>query len=211
VPWENLSLHKTGFRDIIVKIVWKGRDELRRVEKTRRAEIRVSDLVLAGLMVGLGLVLHGVFPGIFAGMKPDFSLIMLFIVIMVIPDNRVRVAAGLATAVITAMTTSFPNGQIANIVDKIITTAAVMGLTAVLPKQIKVVLVGVIGTLISGTVFLGTAALVGGLPATFISLMMAVVLPATGINTVALFVLYPLAAKLYSMQVVQRVSPQKAR
>jgi hypothetical protein len=194
-----------------VKIVWKGRDELRRVEKTRRAEIRVSDLVLAGLMVGLGLVLHGVFPGIFAGMKPDFSLIMLFIVIMVIPDNRVRVAAGLATAVITAMTTSFPNGQIANIVDKIITTAAVMGLTAVLPKQIKVVLVGVIGTLISGTVFLGTAALVGGLPATFISLMMAVVLPATGINTVALFVLYPLAAKLYSMQVVQRVSPQKAR
>ena len=183
---------------------------MRRVEETRRAEIRVSDLVLAGLMVGLGLVLHGIFPGIFAGMKPDFSLIMLFIVIMVIPDNRVKVAAGLATAVITALTTSFPNGQIANIVDKIITTAAVMGLTAVLPRQIKVVVVGVIGTLISGTVFLGPA-LVGGLPATFISLMMAVVLPATGINTVALLVLYPLAAKLYSMQAVQAVSPQKAR
>ncbi len=86
-----------------------------------------------------------------------------------------------------------------------------MGLTAVLPRQIKVVVVGVIGTLISGTVFLGTAALVSGLPATFISLMMAVVLPATGINTVALLVLYPLAAKLYSMQAVQAVSPQKAR
>ncbi len=184
---------------------------MRRVEETRRAEIRVSDLVLAGLMVGLGLVLHGIFPGIFAGMKPDFSLIMLFIVIMVIPDNRVKVAAGLATAVITALTTSFPNGQIANIVDKIITTAAVMGLTAVLPRQIKVVVVGVIGTLISGTVFLGTAALVSGLPATFISLMMAVVLPATGINTLALLALDPLAVKLYSLQSAQPVSAQKIR
>lgn len=178
---------------------------MRRVE-TRRAEMRVGDLVLAGLLVGLGLVLHGVFPGVLAGMKPDFSLIMLFIVIMVIPDRRVMAIAGLATAIITAMTTTFPGGQIANIVDKIVTTVAVMGLTAVLPRQILVVGVGAVGTLISGFVFLGTAALVSGLPATFASLVAAVVLPAAGINTIALVVLYPLAAKLYAVQTAGEVS-----
>ncbi|MGI6640234.1 MAG: tryptophan transporter [Limnochordia bacterium] len=172
----------------------------------RRAEMRVGDLVLAGLLVGLGLVLHGVFPGVFAGMKPDFSLIMLFIVIMVIPDKRVMVVAGLATAIITALTTSFPNGQIANIVDKIVTTAVVMGLSALLPRQVLVVGVGAIGTLVSGLVFLGTAALLSGLPASFASLVAAVVLPAAGINTIALLVLYPLAAKLYSMQTASEVS-----
>ncbi len=174
--------------------------------KMRRAEMRVGDLVLAGLLVGLGLVLHGVFPGVFAGMKPDFSLIMLFIVIMVIPDKRVMVVAGLATAIITALTTSFPNGQIANIVDKIVTTAVVMGLSALLPRQVLVVGVGAIGTLVSGLVFLGTAALLSGLPASFASLVAAVVLPAAGINTIALLVLYPLAAKLYSMQTASEVS-----
>ena len=93
------------------------------------------------------------FPGVFAGMKPDFSLIMLFIILMIIPDRRIALVAGLATAVITALTTSFPNGQIANIVDKIVTTVVVMGLTALLPKQILVVGVGAIGTLVSGVVF----------------------------------------------------------
>lgn len=78
---------------------------------------------------------------------------MLFIVILMIPDNRVKVVAGLATAVITAMTTSFPNGQIANIVDKIVTTAVVMGLTTLLPRRILVLGVGILGTLVSGTVF----------------------------------------------------------
>ncbi len=170
--------------------------------------MRVGDLVLAGLLLGLGLILHGVFPGVFAGMKPDFSLIMLFIVILIIPDRRVVMVAGLATAIITAMTTSFPNGQIPNIVDKIVTTAVVMGLAAFLPRQIMVVGVGAIGTLVSGLVFLGTAAWLSGLPATFASLVAAVVLPATGINTVALLVLYPLAAKLYAMQTANEVSAQ---
>ncbi|NLM55643.1 MAG: tryptophan transporter [Firmicutes bacterium] len=168
--------------------------------------MRVGDLVLAGLLVGLGLILHGVFPGVFAGMKPDFSLIMLFIILMIIPDRRIALVAGLATAVITALTTSFPNGQIANIVDKIVTTVVVMGLTALLPKQILVVGVGAIGTLVSGVVFLGTAAWLSGLPASFASLMAAVVLPAAGINTIALLVLYPLAAKLYAMQTASQVS-----
>jgi hypothetical protein len=172
-------------------------------DEIRRGEMSVGDLVLAGLLVALGLVLHGVFPGIVGGMKPDFSLIMLFIAIMVIPDRKVAVVTGLATAIITAMTTTFPMGQIPNIVDKFVTTALVLGMTAVLPRKVLVPAVGAVGTLVSGTVFLGTAAIIADLPTSFISLFATVVLPAAGINTAALLVLYPLAAKLYSMQAVR--------
>ena len=186
--------------------------ELRRVE-TRRDEMNVGDLALAGLLVALGLVLHGIFPGIVAGMKPDFSLIMLFIAILVIPDKKVAAVTGLATAVITAMTTSFPGGHIANIVDKIITTAVVIAMAAfwpeVLPKRVLIPTVGVLGTLVSGVVFLRTAALLADLPAAFTQLFVSVVLPAAAINTAALLLLYPLAAKLYSMQTFRSMRTAK--
>lgn len=168
----------------------------------RREEMRVGDLVLAGLLVGLGLVLHGVFPGVLAGMKPDFSLVMLFVVILLVEDRKVVAITGVATAIITALTTTFPMGQIPNIVDKLITTAVVVGMASILPKNVLAASVGAVGTLVSGSVFLGTAALLTGLPTSFASLMAVVVLPAAGVNTVALLILYPLAAKLYRMQMI---------
>src|SRR5690554_5449461 len=142
----------------------------------RRDEMRVGDLVLAALLMGIGLVLHAVFPGIFAGMKPDFSLIMLCIVVMVIPDRRVAIVAGIVTGIITALTTTFPMGQIPNVVDKIVTTAVLIGLVALVPRKVLPPVIGIIGTLVSGTVFLSTAALLSGLPASFGALMVAVVL-----------------------------------
>lgn len=178
---------------------------MRRTE-LRRDELNVEDLVLSGLLLALGMLLHAIFPGVFAGMKPDFSLIMLFIILMLVPDKRIKLASGLATAVLTALTTTFPSGEIANLVDKIVTTLAVMGLLVVLPKPVRLFGVGILGTLVSGFVFLGTAAWVSGLPASFTSLVLAVVLPATAINTLGLVVLYPLAAKLYSLRAPKKVS-----
>lgn len=166
----------------------------------RRDELRLRDLVLAALLMGMGLVLHAVFPGVLGGMKPDFSLLMLFVVIMVIPDRRIAVVAGIVTGILTAFTTTFPMGQIPNIVDKLVTTGVVIGLSAVVPKRLLVPVVGAVGTVVSGTVFLGTAALLTGLPAPFGSLMVVVVLPAAAVNTIALLLLYPIIAKLYLMQ-----------
>lgn len=166
----------------------------------RRDELRVRDLVLAALLMGMGVVLHAFFPGIFAGMKPDFSLVMLFVVMLVIPDRKIAIISGVITGVLTALTTTFPLGQIPNIVDKIVTTATVLALLAIVPDKIKVPVVGVMGTLVSGTVFLTSALLLAGLPAPFTALFVAVVLPATVVNTIGLTVLYPIVAKLYSMQ-----------
>ncbi|NLJ79799.1 MAG: tryptophan transporter [Firmicutes bacterium] len=160
----------------------------------------IRDLVLAGLLMGMGLVLHAVFPGILGGMKPDFSLLMLFVVMMVIPDRRIAIIAGVVTGVLTALTTTFPLGQIPNIVDKGVTTAAVLGMLAVTPKNLKVPVIGVLGTIVSGTAFLTTALVLTGLPAPFTALFIAVVLPATVGNTLGLAVFYPIVAKLYDLQ-----------
>lgn len=178
----------------------------------RREEFSIRDLVLAALLMGMGLVLHAVFPGILGGMKPDFALIMLFIVMLIIPDRRISIIAGLATGILTALTTSFPMGQVPNIIDKAVTTAAVLGMCAVIPKRFLVPVVGILGTLVSGTAFLTSALLLVGLPAPFVALFITVVLPATIINTVGLLVLYPIVSKLYSMQgqkVSQTVKPAK--
>ncbi len=166
----------------------------------RRAKMRMYDLVLAALLVGIGLILHGVFPGILAGMKPDFSLVMLFIVLLLVPDKRVGFITGIATGIITALTTTFPMGQIPNIVDKLVTTLVVMALVTVIPRKLVLPCTGILGTLVSGVTFLTTAAIIAELGASFTSLMGVVVLPATVINTVALLLLYPIASKLYSMQ-----------
>ena len=176
----------------------------------RRDEFSVGDLVLAALLLGIGSVLHAVFPGVFAGMKPDFSLIMLFVVIMLIPDKRIVAIAGIATGLITALTTTFPGGQIPNIIDKLVTTAAVMALASVIPSRLKVPVVGVLGTLVSGVVFLSSATVLVGLPAPFMALVVSVVLPATAINTLSLLVLYPITAKLYSAQRHRVANPAKA-
>lgn len=166
----------------------------------RRAELSIRDFVLASLLVGVGFVLHAVFPGILGGMKPDFALIMLFLVIILMEDPRIAIMGGVVTGILTALTTSFPAGQIPNIVDKLVTTVFVLGAVKLVPKQFYIPVIGILGTLVSGSVFLGTALVLTGLPASFLSLMIAVVLPAIVINTIALGVLYPLANKLYQIQ-----------
>lgn len=165
----------------------------------RRAKMSLYDLVLAALLLGIGLILHAVFPGIFAGMKPDFSLIMLFVILMLTADKRVGFIAGIATGIITALTTTFPMGEIPNVIDKLVTTAAVLAMLRIVPKKVLVPVVGVVGTLVSGITFLTSAAVIAELPASFTSLMGMVVLPAAAINTVGLFLLYPIAAKLYAI------------
>lgn len=166
----------------------------------RREKMRMFDLVLAALLVSIGAILHAVFPGILGGMRPDFSLVMLFVVLLIVPDKRIGFITGVTTGIVTAMTTTFPMGQIPNIVDKLVTTFVVMALVKALPRIALVPVTGIVGTLVSGITFLTTAAVIAGLPSSFTALLTAVVLPATILNTAALIILYPVMSKLYSMQ-----------
>lgn len=156
--------------------------------------MRVKDLAQAALLVGIGFILHAVFPPIVLGMKPDFSLAMMFIVLIIKRDFKLGFLVAISTGIFTALTTGFPGGQIANMVDKLVTFLLVSVLIHFIIDRINVKIgVGVItaiGTIISGTVFLGTAALMVGLPGPFAVLFYSVVIPATIINTVTSVIIY---------------------
>ena len=107
------------------------------------------------------------------------------------------------TGVFTALTTKFPGGQLPNIIDKIVTVNVMFlviiiinkishltKLNTKLEKNILVLLVFPIGTLVSGTTFLLSAKFIVGLPASFSLLFVTVVIPALVINTIGGFILY---------------------
>ncbi|MFP7737790.1 tryptophan transporter [Priestia aryabhattai] len=156
-------------------------------------------LVSLALLVGIGAVLHTVVPPILFGMKPDMMLTMMFLAILLFPSVKNVALVGLTTAVISALTTSFPGGQIANLVDKPITAFVFFALFMLVKRATGIktpvaAALTAVGTLVSGTVFLSAAALIVGLPGgnSVMALIAAVVLPATVVNTIVMVVIYPI-------------------
>jgi hypothetical protein len=162
--------------------------------------MKTKNLVVLALLVGMGAVLHVVIPGIGAGMKPDMMLVMMFLGIILFPDVKSVLVLAIATGVISALTTSFPLGQIPNMIDKPVTAFIFFGLFVALKKyRSNIVSAGIltaIGTIVSGTVFLGSALLLFELPAPFSVLFAGVVLPAVALNTIAMVILYPIAQSI---------------
>lgn len=162
--------------------------------------MKSRDLVFMSLLVGIGFILHTVVPGFFFGMKPDMMLVVMFLGIMLFPTVKHVLVLSITTGIIAALTTSFPAGQIPNIIDKPITAFLVLTLFLIFKKKQSVFTAGaltVIGTLISGTVFLYLALLIVGLPAPFTVLFTMVVLPATMINTLVTVFVYPVVKKFH--------------
>lgn len=158
--------------------------------------MNLRKIILSSLLLAIGMVLHQIAPPLLFGMKPDILLSMMFIAIVLVDDYKVTLLVGLAAGVLTAATTTFPMGQIPNIIDKLITCNVVYFILKatkkILNHQIQMFVVSLVGTLISGTVFLGSALILVGLPggASFTALFLAVVLPATLVNTIACIFLY---------------------
>ena len=156
----------------------------------------LRDSLEIALLLAVGTVLRLVVPGYGAGMKPDFALTMLFIIILMKPHMRTTILAGILAGILAALTTTFPAGQVPNLVDKLLTSLVVLamakGLLGRVPIGVACGVVGAVGTVFSGTVFLTTALLLTGLPAPFGVLFGGVVLPAAVINTVTILVLYPI-------------------
>ncbi|MFL0270269.1 tryptophan transporter [Candidatus Clostridium radicumherbarum] len=154
--------------------------------------MNLRKIILSSLLLSIGLVLHQLVPPILFGMKPDFLLSMMFIAIFLCDDYKLSLVIGLAAGILTAATTTFPAGQLPNIIDKIITSNLVFLLFRVFKfnSQLKISIVSFIGTIISGTVFLGAAYILVGLPGPFLALILGVVIPATAFNIAASIVLY---------------------
>ena len=164
-------------------------------------------LVMNALLLGVGAMLHQVTPVLGLPMQPDFALAMLFIIIIINNgDYKTTLVAGIVTGIFTAMTTKFPGGQVPNLIDKIVTVHIVFLMVLVIGKVLKdmdakrrrfiqMAIVLPVGTLISGSLFLGSALMIVGLPAPFIALFTGVVLPAIGVNFVVGLVLFKVIEK----------------
>lgn len=158
--------------------------------------MRLRDLIVVALLMAIGYVLHSIPFWLVGGMRPDFMLIMLISAVLLLPETYLAAEAGVLAGVITALTTTFPGGQVGNLVDKICTAFVVLGLVRLLrgrvDAKILAPLLGGIGTLISGAIFLGVARLVALPPAPLGALYVSVVLPAALVNTIGTGVIYPL-------------------
>jgi len=160
--------------------------------------MNTKNLVALSLLMGIGAVLHAVIPGIGNGMKPDMMLTMMFLGIMLFPEKKNVLLVGIVTGVLSALTTTFPAGQVPNIIDKLV-TAFVFYLLFLAVKKYSHTVAGAasltaVGTVVSGSVFLGTALFTAGLPGsmTFGALFVAVVLPTVVLNTIIIAVIYPI-------------------
>ncbi|WP_461206531.1 tryptophan transporter [Clostridium sp. DL1XJH146] len=153
----------------------------------------LKKLIINSLLLSIGLILHQITPPILFGVKPDFALVMLFIIVIINNDYKQALLSGIVCGILTALTTGFPGGQLPNIIDKIITANVMFALlipfrkslTSSIKNLATSVLVGGLGTIISGSIFLGSALLIVGLPAPFKILFAGVVLPAALINAIA--------------------------
>ena len=156
-------------------------------------------LALNAVLLGIGLVLHQIEPAIF-GVKPDMTLIMLFTIMILNKDSyKSCLVCGIITGIFSAMTTSFPGGQIPNLIDKFVTVNLIFIIMMILYKLpfmkrltdknqdflVSTILM-IFGTIISGFIFLTSAQMIVGLPGNMnlSALFMAVVIPAVGINLI---------------------------
>ena len=162
-----------------------------------------KQLVTNALLLAVGFILHYVTPAI-GSMQIDFSLITLILVINLSKNHfGTCIASGIVTGIFSGITTKFPLGFVPNLIDKIVTTVFIYLLIKLLDRttlsiKIKSIAVNAVGTLVSGVVFLTSALILVGLPASFGLLFVTVVLPAIVVNTVVGFLVSNICEK-YSM------------
>lgn len=155
----------------------------------------LKKMTLASLFLALGLILHQVMPPLLFGMKPDIMLCMMFIILILNRgDYKMTLVVGILAGLFSALTSTFPGGQMPNMIDKFITANFIFLLYkfsgSKIKDQLQILIASIFGTLLSGVVFLGSAALLVGLPGSFTALMAAVVIPAVVMNAVLCTILY---------------------
>lgn len=169
-------------------------------------------LVMLSLLAGIGAVLHTVVPPVFLGMRPDMMLAMMFLGILLFPKPSYVLLLSLVTGFISALTTTVPGGQIANVIEKPLTAFAFLGLVLVTKrfarfKATQPILAG-LGTMISGAIFISIALyLVGMLQGSFAALFLAVVLPATAFNVLFVGITYPIVTNILKRTSLSQASP----
>lgn len=156
--------------------------------------MKTKSLVLSAILLAMGTLLHYITPPLLFGMKPDFLLVMMFLCIIITKDFKSALIVSSGAGLIAAMTTGFPGGQIPSIIDKVATGLFIYFLYAKVFKfeltNIRVGIINVLGTIISGLIFLAIGLTMVGMLDKFLIMAATIVLPTSLINTALGFVLY---------------------
>jgi len=153
-----------------------------------------------GILIAVGAILHQITPGL--GIQSDFSLAMLFIIIVLNKDYKTTLISGIIIGVFAALTSKTPGGQIPNIIDKFITCNIIYLILLPLRNKIsKIKQIGLIlplGTLVSGVTFLTVLMMIAGLPGgtSFGVLFVSIVVPTMVINTIIGLGLFKVVEKI---------------
>ena len=173
--------------------------------------MKLRNNIFTALLLAIGFILHQITPGILGGMKFDFLLAFVFISLLLNRSFHNSMLTGLLGGLLSAMTTSFPGGQIPNVIDKLATCLALFLILKYLPHEkinsIVVALLAAVGTFISGTVFLLAALLITGLPVPMSALMLTVVLPTLLVNAIGTMFVYGLVKQALKMSGVSMEQP----
>lgn len=162
--------------------------------------INTKKMAANAILIAIGAILHQITPPF--GMQADFSLAMLFIIIVLNKDYKTTLTCGIIVGVFTALTSKTPGGQIPNIVDKFITCNIIylilLPLRNKMSKIKQMTLILPIGTLISGATFLTALMIIVGLPGgmSFEALIIAVVIPTIVANTILGIIIFKVVEKI---------------
>lgn len=165
----------------------------------------VKKLTISAILLSIGFILHQVAPAGLGAVTFDYMIAILIIIVAINKDYKTAFIAGLAAGIISALTTKFPGGQIPNILDKIIASLVVCFIIRLLdnvPEKTKMAVIGFIGTIVSGSIFLGSASIIVGLPTGFTALFIGVVLPTAISNIFVCVFLYKIVTTS-----INRVNP----
>lgn len=156
--------------------------------------MKLRENIFTTLLLAIGLIAHHITPGILGGMKFDFLLIFMTVSLILNPRFQNTVLTGLLAGFLSAMTTSFPGGQIPNIIDKMVASIVIYLLIQVFVKiklnNITIGIIGALGTFTSGIVFLTSASIIVGLPVPMTAMIASIVLPTAGVNTIGTVIIY---------------------
>ena len=169
--------------------------------------------ILTALLMAIGFILRQLIPGLIGGMKGDIMLSVIFVSLLINREFKNALLTGLLGGLITAMTTTFPGGQLPNVIDKLITCMVVYYMIKLLSRfEGNTAVTGAIafvGTVISGSIFLASALVISGLPAPFTTLFSVVVLPTAGVNIFMTLVVYSTVKTAIKVSGIKMDTPVK--
>ena len=167
--------------------------------------MNTKQMVANAILIAVGAILHLITPSFF-GMQCDFSLAMLFIIIVFNKEYKTTLVCGIIVGIFAAYTSKLGGMAIVpNIVDKLITCNVMYLILIPLRNNIskikQITLLLPLGTLVSGTIFLTVLMMLSGLPGgmSFEALFMSVVVPTMAINTILGLAIFKTVEKIATM------------